>query len=114
MPSLPVLLLSPLRMATYHSLRRTCPPGTRISSVRHAQYHRTPPRAYAYKDDQSKDSLNPRSTEYSKSGTDSEAAEQDQAFDPDKTSPEEQQAAADEESKGQTQKQVCSVSFSLE
>lgn len=86
-------------------MRRTCPPGTRISSVRRSRFHGTPATRYAYKDDQSKDALKPRSTEYSKSGTDSEAAEMDEAFDPQKTNPESQQGA--QESK------VCSCIFAL-
>jgi hypothetical protein len=72
------------------NMRRTCPPGTRIASVRRSRFHSSPAARYAYKDDQSKDSLQPKSTEYSKSGSDAEAAETDEAFDPSKTSPESQ------------------------
>lgn len=49
------------------------------------------------KDSQDKDSINTEATEYSKSGTDDEAAKQEEAaFDPSKTSPEEQKDAAGE------------------
>merc|ERR1712058_114158 len=50
---------------------------------------------------QDKDSLNPRSTEYSKSGSDNEAAQTDEAFDPSTTSPEGQQSK--QEMKGGTE-----------
>merc|ERR1712072_821448 len=84
-----------------NTMRRTCPPGTRISSVRRSRFHSTPAVRYAYKDDQDKDSLNPRSTEYSKSGSDNEAAQTDEAFDPSTTSPEGQQSK--QEMKGGTE-----------
>jgi len=91
-----------LRLSTMaaHSLRRTCPRATRISSVRRSQFHRSSALGYAYKDDQSKDSLKPQSTEYSKSGSDSEAAETDEAFDPSKTSPESQQKSQESKKGG--------------
>lgn len=43
---------------------------------------------FAYKDDQDRNSLKPHSSEYTKSGTDGEAAHTDSAFDPSDTSPE--------------------------
>ncbi|KAI4746566.1 hypothetical protein E4T50_03095 [Aureobasidium sp. EXF-12298] len=53
----------------------------------------------ARKDAQSKDSLKPEPNEYSKSGSDDEAARVEQtAFDPNKTSPEEQHDSAASES----------------
>ncbi|KAH0364946.1 hypothetical protein KCU65_g6445, partial [Aureobasidium melanogenum] len=53
----------------------------------------------ARKDAQSKDSLKPEPNEYSKSGSDDEAARVEQtAFDPNKTSPEEQHDSAESES----------------
>lgn len=42
----------------------------------------------AYKDDQDRSTLKPRSSEYTQSGTDHEAAHTDSAFDPSDTSPE--------------------------
>lgn len=54
----------------------------------------------ASKDSQDKDSLNPRSTEYSKSGSDDAAASSDAAFNPNKTSPEEAEATAEREAGG--------------
>ncbi|KAK6003233.1 hypothetical protein QM012_001078 [Aureobasidium pullulans] len=53
----------------------------------------------ARKDAQSKDSLKPEPNEYSKSGSDDEAARVEKtAFDPNKTSPEEQHDSAESES----------------
>ncbi|KAI4749011.1 hypothetical protein E4T44_13027 [Aureobasidium sp. EXF-8845] len=53
----------------------------------------------ARKDTQDKDSLKPEPNEYSKSGSDDNAARVEQtAFDPSKTSPEEQHASAGSES----------------
>jgi hypothetical protein len=54
----------------------------------------------AQKDAQDKDSLVPRSTEYSKSGSDDGVAHSDAAFNPDKTSPEEAEATAEREAGG--------------
>ncbi|KAF2259512.1 hypothetical protein CC78DRAFT_537046 [Lojkania enalia] len=48
----------------------------------------TPRSLLPRKDTQDKDSLNPTSTEYSKSGSDDAAAHDDAAFNPNKTSPE--------------------------
>lgn len=57
------------------------------------------PTTLARKDTQHKDSLKPEPNEYSKSGSDDAAAAvESAAFDPQKTSPEEQQATADRES----------------
>jgi hypothetical protein len=54
----------------------------------------------ARKDTQDKDSLKPEPNEYSKSGSDdAAAATANTAFDPNKTSPEEEHASADSESK---------------
>lgn len=59
----------------------------------------TSTRQLARKDAQDKDSLKPESNEYSKSGSDAEsAAVEDAAFNPDKTSPEEQHDTAGAES----------------
>jgi hypothetical protein len=53
----------------------------------------------ASKDSQHKDDLKPRSTEYSKSGSDDDSAKATKAaFDPGQTSPEEELNAADESS----------------
>jgi hypothetical protein len=58
------------------------------------------PTRFAQKDAQDKDSLVPRSTEYSKSGSDDAAAQSDAAFNPNKTSPEEAEATAEGEQGG--------------
>ena len=51
--------------------------------------------AYPRKDSQDKDSVQPESSEYSKSGTDDGAASQDEAaFDPDQTSPQQEKDTA--------------------
>ncbi|KAF2825311.1 hypothetical protein CC86DRAFT_41975 [Ophiobolus disseminans] len=60
----------------------------------------TTPARFAQKDAQDKDSLKPRSTEYSKSGSDDAAASSDAAFNPNKTSPEEAEATAEREQGG--------------
>ncbi|KAJ4349498.1 uncharacterized protein N0V89_008114 [Didymosphaeria variabile] len=60
----------------------------------------TAPR-FASKDTQDKDSLKPRSNEYSKSGSDDAAAHSDAAFDPNKTSPEAAEQTAEAEGKGE-------------
>ncbi|KAF3018443.1 hypothetical protein E8E14_005911 [Neopestalotiopsis sp. 37M] len=50
----------------------------------------------AYKDDQDRESLKPKAHEYTQSGTDDQAAANtDAAFNPNKTSPEAEKAAAD-------------------
>lgn len=58
------------------------------------------PARFAQKDAQEKDSLVPRSTEYSKSGSDDAAAHSDAAFNPNKTSPEAAEATAEKEQGG--------------
>jgi hypothetical protein len=60
----------------------------------------TTPTRFASKEAQDKDTLAPRSTEYSKSGSDDEAAKSDAAFNPNKTSPEEAEATAEREAGG--------------
>jgi hypothetical protein len=60
----------------------------------------TTPTRFAQKDAQDKDSLVPRSTEYSKSGSDDAAAKSDAAFNPNKTSPEEAERTAEKEAGG--------------
>ena len=61
--------------------------------------HRTAWLNYPSKDSQDKDSLNPRSTEYSKSQSDDNSARIEKtAFDPNETSPEGQMAMANKES----------------
>ncbi|KAK3381341.1 hypothetical protein B0H63DRAFT_200805 [Podospora didyma] len=53
------------------------------------QYHRTTALSSPYKDDQDRQSLNPRPSEGTKSGSDDEVAQhKDAAFNPDITSPE--------------------------
>ncbi|EDU49620.1 hypothetical protein PtrSN002B_007343 [Pyrenophora tritici-repentis] len=64
------------------------------------QFFSTTPSRFAQKDAQDKDSLKPRSTEYSKSGSDDSAAHSDAAFNPNKTSPEEAERTAEKEAGG--------------
>jgi len=83
----------------YHTLRRTCPPHTRIvrrsnnsgNSSPSSSFHTNSRYLWPSKDAQDKDSLKPRSTEYSKSGSDDSAAN-DTAFDPNTTRPETEEA----------------------
>ncbi|KAL1629924.1 hypothetical protein SLS54_000782 [Diplodia seriata] len=100
-----------------YRLRSTCPRGTRIAAIR-ATTKTTAPTApmtmtnstrlfhhsrtvlgSTKEDHMERDRLNPSSTEYSKSGSDDDAAKMsDAAFNPDKTSPEEAVGSADQES----------------
>lgn len=59
--------------------------------------HQTTSRAYPRKDSQDKDSINTEPTEYSKSGSDSAAAQEKEAFDPSTTRPEEEKSGGDSE-----------------
>lgn len=79
-----------------HRLRTTVPPGTRIAAVR--SYYKSSIHKYPTKDAQDRESLNPQSTEYSKSGSDDIAATSNTAFDPHKTAPETQKKSAGRES----------------
>lgn len=63
-------------------------------------YHNTPSLRLPYKDDQDRESLKPKSTEGTKSGTDNETAQTDAAFDGSKTSPEAAHESAEKESGG--------------
>lgn len=61
------------------------------SSSQTRSFHGSTRYLYATKDAQDKDSLKPRATEYSKSGSDDAAAHEDAAFDPKQTKPETEQ-----------------------
>lgn len=74
-------------------------PATSMNTHISRSIHRTACLNYPSKDSQDKDSLNPRSTEYSKSQSDDSSARIEQtAFDPNETSPEGQMAKANKES----------------
>jgi hypothetical protein len=77
-------------------LTRANRPSTTIPT----RFMSTTPTRLAAKDTQDKDSLNPQSTEYSKSGSDDSVAASDAAFNPSKTSPEEAEATAEKEAGG--------------
>lgn len=81
------------------------------TSPRVARFHASPRALGSTKEDHmDRTRLNPSSTEYSKSGSDDDAAAlSDAAFNPNKTSPESQKASAEEESGEvrQSQSQVC-------
>lgn len=62
--------------------------------------HSSPRSQFPYKDDQDRESLKPKSTEGSKSGTDQDAAESSAAFDPSTTSPEGAKDKAEGEGNG--------------
>lgn len=68
--------------------------------VSRSRFISTTPIRAATKGAEDKDSLNPQSTEYSKSGSDDQAAHSDAAFNPNKTSPEEAEATAEREAGG--------------
>lgn len=63
-------------------------------------FHSSPRPQLPYKDDQDRESLKPRSTEGSKSGTDNAAAHSSAAFDPSTTSPEGAKEKAETEGGG--------------
>lgn len=86
-------------------LRRTVPASTRLpaSSLQShltctsRPFSHSTGLAYPRKGSQDKDSIQAEATEYSKSGTDDEAARQESAaFDPSKTSPEDEKNTAGE------------------
>jgi len=70
------------------------------TSIIRPRFVSTTPARFAQKDAQDKDSLKPRSTEYSKSGSDDGAAHSDTAFDPNQTRPETEEATAESEAGG--------------
>jgi hypothetical protein len=73
---------------TTHRLRKTCPPHTKIASVRQSRGLMA---AAPGKDPQDKDSITVERTEYTKSGLDDQVPrETDEAFDPKTTDPSEQ------------------------
>lgn len=63
-------------------------------------FHSSPRQQLPYKDDQDRESLKPRSTEGTKSGTDNAAAQSGAAFDPSTTSPEVAKDKAEREGGG--------------
>lgn len=63
-------------------------------------FHSSPRPQLPYKDDQDRESLKPKSTEGSKSGTDDAAAQSSAAFDPSTTSPEGARDKAESEGGG--------------
>lgn len=92
-------------------LRKTVPPHTRISAIRQQsrpqlssvapcekrQFSRVTWLGYPRKDSQDRESINTEAIEYSKSGTDDEAARHEEAaFDPNTTDPEAQKKKAGE------------------
>ncbi|OJD36591.1 uncharacterized protein BKCO1_1000047 [Diplodia corticola] len=103
-----------------YRLRSTCPRGTRIATIRNASkktattapamamttptstrlFHHSRTLLGSTKEDHmDRERLNPSSTEYSKSGSDDDAAKMgDAAFNPDKTSPEAALGSAEQES----------------
>jgi hypothetical protein len=88
------------------AVRRT--PFLPPTAIRNPAYYTTTTRLSAKKGAESRDSISTESTEYSKSGGDgaSSSAVDDAAFDPDKTTPEEQYESAKKESGG-----VCHLPF---
>lgn len=78
----------PSLMSYKYRLRATCPPGTRIAPTR--ALHRAPILRKQKDDLLDRESLNPQSSEYSRSGpgADNAAAQKNVAFDPSSTAPE--------------------------
>jgi hypothetical protein len=76
----------PKSITPYHTPRVLPTASTRFLST-------TPSTAFPRKNAQNREDINTDATEYSKSGTDADAAADDQAFDPSKTRPEDERAA---------------------
>jgi len=90
-------------MSSLRSFRTTLHvPRSRAFTPHHlaANYHILSPLRTPYKDDQSRSSLKPKSTEGSKSGTDQGVAETNTAFDPSTTRPEEEKNEAGKGKRG--------------
>lgn len=69
----------------------------RFPLFQHRSFSQAPIFQFPRKDSQDRNSINTEATEYTKSGTDDQAAKQEEAaFDPSKTSPEEQKDKAGE------------------
>src|SRR5450755_1438948 len=93
-----------------HLLRRLAlarPPPSRLPPTSPRPLSRlhpsstTPTRPYPRKDSQDREPMNTDATEYSKSGSDDASAQQEEAaFDPDKTSPQEEKKEAGEGNEG--------------
>lgn len=97
----------------FHALphARVCnPPQCQLSNVGtpiHRRFSQSVKSAYPRKDSQDKDSINTEATEYSKSATDDEGARQeDAAFDPNITDPQQEKDKAGEGTEGTVSKQV--------
>ena len=79
-------------------------PTTATNPIAIRHLHATTTRPYPRKDTQDRESMNTESNEYSKSGggdNSAAAATEDVAFSADKTKPEEEHDAAEQETKGQ-------------
>ncbi|KAK4147519.1 uncharacterized protein C8A04DRAFT_24773 [Dichotomopilus funicola] len=82
-------------------LRSFRAPAISSFTQQHRPYHLTARCLLPYKDDQDRQSLNPRRSEGTKSASDDEVAEKsDAAFNPRKTSPEAEHESAGKESNG--------------
>lgn len=97
--TVPTVLRSQARTSsTFFSTRQQLSIPSIGGAIR--SYHNTPSLRLPYKDDQDRESLKPRSTEGTKSGSDNETAQTDAAFDGSKTSPEAAHESAERESGG--------------
>lgn len=91
------LRITPQSFLRVRALRPSAGPA--ISTTIARQYHPTGS-LYSYKDDQDRESLKPRSTEGTNSGTHFDVAEKKDSFNPKTTDPETEKAAAGRESNG--------------
>ena len=88
---------SPFYRPLLHPCHQRSTPSFPAAVVGGRSFHTTTRTAWSRKDSQDKDSINRESTEYSKSGTDDQTAnEADAAFDPNLTSPEAEEKKAGE------------------
>lgn len=92
------------RLARRPCVRARALHGSRPFLAPVRSFAQSPARAWPRKDSQDKDSINTEATEYSKSGTDDAAAQQDEAaFDPSTTDPQKEKKIAGEGN------EVCSL-----
>lgn len=94
--SLSSALRAPGQARAHAVARRQLLPPAQLQSF----FHSSPASRLPYKDDQDRESVKPKSTEGSLSGTDGDAAASDAAFDPSTTGPEEAKDQADKGSGG--------------
>ena len=88
------------RAFSFRTATQPLHPSTSPSALSHRCFTTTPTVSFPRKESQDKDSIDRRSTEYSQSGTDDDAASSSTAFDPNQTKPETEQQTTSQEGGG--------------